>query len=197
VSLSLLLVVSSSRIDHSQDNVDQERLSRCRDVTARFNTCTKGAHESYVAKLENDDGRPNFQARKACNYLMEGVQECSDILYGECNTDQRVEEMKEFQTKSILQIIESTIPDWDSSKCPAIKKEMGGPEATTDEGEDGEGGEGGDGGEGNENAKDNEGEDKSEDQEGSDPEVNVVPGGVSGLKVIPALLMVAMFLFFL
>jgi len=150
-----------------------------------------------MAKIEaGDDGRPNFYARKACNYLTEGIQVCMSQLIGECYTEQKVNEMEEHQMTTVLQNIQSTISDWDSSKCPAIKSQMGGPQDNTGEykeedgeGEAQEGGEGeeveeegentneeggeeADGGQGEPEQGGDEGEtaDNGEDGEGEEPE---------------------------
>merc|ERR1719474_2038308 len=54
---------------------DMEKRRRCRKVTQDFNKCTRQAYKEYSAAMnKGDDGRPDFAARKACNYLQASVQ---------------------------------------------------------------------------------------------------------------------------
>jgi hypothetical protein len=94
----------------------------CREVTTEFNTCTQQAHTNYKAAMRSGpDGRKDFAARKACNYLEEGVETCGNKLIGECNSEQKVTEMKDNQIRSILEKLLSSVKAWDSNKCPSVK----------------------------------------------------------------------------
>merc|ERR1711928_334681 len=99
-----------------------EKRRRCRKVTQDFNKCTRQAYKEYSAAMnKGDDGRPDFAARKACNYLQASVQDCGDILLGECNTEEKVAEIKDNQIRGTLKNLETSIHHWDSEKCPAVK----------------------------------------------------------------------------
>jgi len=94
----------------------------CHQVTREFNECTQRAHRKYKESMRaGQDGRDDFAARKACNYLEEGVESCGNTLIGECNTEEKVTEMKDNQITSILEKLMSSIQAWDSNKCPAVK----------------------------------------------------------------------------
>jgi len=96
-------------------------IERCREVLAQFNQCTKEAHMNYVAAVnKGGDGRPDFHARKACNYAEEAIQGCGNQLAGECFTQEQVDEKKDAEIAIILRSLESQIPNWDTSKCPAV-----------------------------------------------------------------------------
>jgi len=99
-----------------------EKIKRCKKKTDDFNNCTRKAHEKYAKAINaGTDGRPDFQARKSCNYLTDAVEECGNNLVGECNTEKEVTEMKDGQIVQILKILESSVKAWDSNKCPPVK----------------------------------------------------------------------------
>jgi len=101
---------------------DREKKRRCRKVTSDFNKCTAKAYQDYRAAMTaGDDGRPDFAARKACNYLEASVEECGNMLLGECNTAEKVAEIKDNQIRGTLKNLETSIHHWDSDKCPAVK----------------------------------------------------------------------------
>jgi len=76
---------------------------------------------NYVAAVnKGSDGRPNFHARKACNYAEEAIQGCGNQLPGECFTQEQVDEKKDAEIANLLRSLESQIPNWDTSKCPAV-----------------------------------------------------------------------------
>merc|ERR1719234_3013967 len=96
-------------------------LERCQEVLAQFNQCTKEAHMTYAAAVnKGDDGRPDFHAMKACNYAEDAIQGCGNQLPGECFTQKQVDEKKDAEIGQILKSLESQIPNWDTSKCPAV-----------------------------------------------------------------------------
>jgi len=47
----------------------------CDGVKKEYHQCTIQAHKTYVTAMKRlDDGRPNFRARKTCNYMMEAIE---------------------------------------------------------------------------------------------------------------------------
>jgi len=100
------------------------RLKRdaCEKATLDYNKCTRKAFADYqTAYAAGEDGRPDWYARKSCNYLTAGVVDCADLLIGPCNTKEDVTAMKDQQIKSILPQLKTSISEWDSDKCPAVK----------------------------------------------------------------------------
>jgi len=98
----------------------------CNAVKAKFNECTRNAHDTYVAAVKaGDDGRPHFQARKTCNYLEEAIETCGNKLkeHG-CYSEEEVTKMKDGQIKSTMERIGETVADFDSCKCPSVKAYM-------------------------------------------------------------------------
>jgi len=96
---------------------------QCNKVRAEFNDCTTKAHAKYAeAMKKGEDGRPDFRARKACNYLEDAIENCSSHLTEhECNSEEDVNTMKDDQIKRILIQLESSVEEWDSCKCPTVK----------------------------------------------------------------------------
>jgi len=113
----------------SEEEWAEEKQTSCKEVMEQFNQCTKTAHMNYVAAVnQGDDGRPDFHARKACNYAEQAIQGCGNLLPGACFTQEQVDEKKDAEIASILKSLESQIPNWDTSKCPAVT--LSGPRPT-------------------------------------------------------------------
>merc|ERR1719356_1669368 len=97
----------------------------CEKVKAEFDECAKNAYEDYKNAFQaGDDGRPDWMARKSCNYMTAAVEECGDKLVGECNTCEEVTTMKDEQLKKVLKNVKSSVNEWDTNKCPATKAHM-------------------------------------------------------------------------
>merc|ERR1712179_141253 len=74
-----------------------------------------------AALIAGDDGRRDWMARKACNYITATIEECTNGLVGDCATEEEVNDMKDGQIDGLLEQLSDTIQEWDSEKCPAIK----------------------------------------------------------------------------
>merc|ERR1719300_862532 len=97
----------------------------CDKVRAEFDQCAKKAYEDYKKAFQaGDDGRPDWMARKSCNYMTAAVEGCGDKLVGECNTCEEVTAMKDEQLKKVLKNVKSSVNEWDTNKCPATKAHM-------------------------------------------------------------------------
>jgi len=87
-----------------------------------FEACTREAYETFNKKIQaGPDGRPDWLARKSCNYMTEAVDECGNMLVGTCNTEEEVLVMKDYQYEGILNQLATKVKEWDSEKCPAVK----------------------------------------------------------------------------
>merc|ERR1712215_653475 len=106
-------------------NISQAAVDECDKVRAEFDQCAKKAYEDYKNAFQaGDDGRPDWMARKSCNYMTAAVEKCGDKLVGECNTCEEVTNMKDEQLKKVLKNVKSSVKEWDSNKCPATKAHM-------------------------------------------------------------------------
>merc|ERR1711970_483881 len=72
------------------------------------------------AFAKGDDGRPDFLARKTCNYVT-AAEDCTQLLT-DCKTLEELNKMRDDQFTLVLENIIKHVPDWDSEKCPAIKE---------------------------------------------------------------------------
>jgi len=97
-----------------------------------------------MKKEKEGDGREHYRARKTCNYLTEAIEICGNkLLKIDCNTVEQVNTMKDSQVTRILTNINTTIKDFDSSKCPAVKSSLdrvcaADPECVPDDGDYGD-----------------------------------------------------------
>merc|ERR1711864_3926 len=63
----------------------------CGKVHESFNTCTKKAYRTYTAAIaKGEDGRDHWKARKSCNYMTDAIEDCDNLLVGECMSEQAV-----------------------------------------------------------------------------------------------------------
>merc|ERR1719430_588764 len=118
----LALFVLSTFSNNSSANTLRVERDACEEKNEEFVTCRAGAHEEYATAIRaGDDGRPDWFARKSCNYITGAVEECAEGLVGECNTEEEVNKMKDEQIEGILEQLSKSISEWDSEKCPPIK----------------------------------------------------------------------------
>merc|ERR1711875_8368 len=122
--LLAVLVISTLTTNSSANTLRVER-DACDDKTEELEACRLGAYEEYKeAFAAGDDGRPDWLARKSCNYMTKPIEECSEGMVGECMTEEEVNEMKDHQLKGILEQLSATINEWDTQKCPAMKAHL-------------------------------------------------------------------------
>merc|ERR1712013_114837 len=121
----LALLVLSTLTTNSSANILRVERDACDDKNEELEACRLGAYEEYKeAFAAGDDGRPDWLARKSCNYMTKTIEECSEGMVGECMTEEEVNEMKDHQLKGILEQLSATINEWDSQKCPAMKAHL-------------------------------------------------------------------------
>jgi len=100
----------------------------CNQVKRDFNQCTKDAHKTYcdaMKKEKEGDGKEHFRARKTCNYLTDAVETCGNKLReNDCNSEEEVNKLKDEQISRIMTHINTSVKDFDSSKCPAVKASL-------------------------------------------------------------------------
>merc|ERR1712212_1386234 len=133
----LALVVFSALTDTSEGSTIRVERDACDDLIEAFQVCTTKAYTDYTEAIAaGDDGRPDWFARKSCNYVTAAVEDCGNTLIGDCMTEEEVNTEKDRQIKDVLQQLSEKIDEWDSEKCPAVKEHL----ARTNPVENGEGG---------------------------------------------------------
>jgi len=95
----------------------------CEELFKEFDDCAAKAYEEYKVAFQNgDDGRPDWMARKSCNYMTAAVEVCGNMLMKDgCNTQEEVDEMKDHQMEGILHQLQQSVEEWDTDKCPVVK----------------------------------------------------------------------------
>jgi len=87
-----------------------------------FEACTIDAYTAYKSSITaGPDGRPDWLARKSCNYMTAAVEECGNMMVGTCNTEEEVVVLKDLQYQGILNQLAEHVKEWDSEKCPVTK----------------------------------------------------------------------------
>jgi len=96
---------------------------KCSLVQRNHEACTDRAYKEYQATwARGEDGRPDWVARKTCNYLTSSIDVCGDgDMEGGCMTQEEVDQRKDYQIGISLAQIKSTVKSWDSSKCPPVR----------------------------------------------------------------------------
>merc|ERR1711936_1325807 len=96
-------------------------IASCQEVVKKHSACTAKAHEEYKNFFEKgDDGRPDWLARKTCNYMTESVEVCADLL-SDCYSEEELTDQKDSTLKGVLEHITINIDEWESEKCPPVK----------------------------------------------------------------------------
>merc|ERR1711872_651330 len=121
--LSLLAVVvliancSGSTLRIERDACDQ--------LQEEVHVCTMNAYTEYQsAMVDGDDGRPDWFARKACNYLTASVEDCYGKMIGDCATEEEVNELRDQALPGVLGQLSESSEEWDSEKCPVVKNHL-------------------------------------------------------------------------
>merc|ERR1712106_1179855 len=95
----------------------------CEKAYKEFDECTTKSYADYQVEYEKGDDKtkPDWQARKSCNYMTASVEDCGNKLVGECKSQEEVNAMKDDQLKAVLVQLKTSISEWDTEKCPATK----------------------------------------------------------------------------
>jgi len=94
----------------------------CEQKEEEFLLCSDSAYEEYrKAIVAGDDGRPDWMARKSCNYVTAAVEDCMNELIGECYSEEEINRKKDNQLDGKMEQLSESISEWDSEKCPVIK----------------------------------------------------------------------------
>merc|ERR1719268_682991 len=108
--MTFRLIVSCALISGSWAFPGSEFLSRVK-------------REDYQAEwAAGDDGRPDWVARKTCNYLTGSIEDCGNkLVESGCVSQEEVDRMKDNQMAASLQQVKDNVQSWDSTKCPPVK----------------------------------------------------------------------------
>merc|ERR1711962_1652331 len=126
--MTVRLIVSCALISGSWAFPGSEFLSRvkrddCQAIQTAHGECTQKAYADYQAEwAAGDDGRPDWVARKTCNYLTGSIEDCGNkLVESGCVSQEEVDRMKDNQMAASLQQVKDNVQSWDSTKCPPVK----------------------------------------------------------------------------
>jgi len=114
---------SLRRINGEVDEEEKEDTKDDKSCSPElFEACTMDAYTAYKSSITaGPDGRPDWLARKSCNYMTAAVEECGNMMVGTCNTEEEVVVLKDLQYQGILNQLAEHVKEWDSEKCPVTK----------------------------------------------------------------------------
>jgi len=128
LTLSLALLSGSEAfpwMDPSSGSGFLSRVKRddCAAIQTAHGECTTKAYADYQAAwAAGDDGRPDWVARKTCNYLTGSIEDCGNkLVESGCVSQEEVDRMKDNQMAASLQQVKDNVQSWDSTKCPPVK----------------------------------------------------------------------------
>merc|ERR1712010_336973 len=120
--LGVLVSLGALNTEAASTLRSRRQAEECEEATDSFDECTNAAYDDYKTAFEaGDDGKPDWMARKACNYMTAAVEECGDELIGDCYSEEDVINMKDHQLKNVLEVLEKSVEEWDTDKCEAVK----------------------------------------------------------------------------
>jgi len=121
----LVLFVLSTFSNNSSAKTLRVERDICVEKEKEANECRVNAYADFKTSLEaGQDGRPDWLARKSCNYITSAVEECANEQIGDCFTMEEVNKIRDEQIPGLLEQISQSIKEWDSEKCPAIKNHL-------------------------------------------------------------------------
>merc|ERR1712240_285211 len=121
--LSLLAVVVL--IANCSGSTLRIKRDACDQLQDEVHICTMNAYKEYQSDFAaGEDGRPDWFARKACNYLTASVEDCYAKLIGDCATEEDVNDMRDQTIPGVLGQLAESMEEWDSEKCPVVKNHL-------------------------------------------------------------------------
>merc|ERR1711955_171184 len=102
------------------------KRTECRTVMEQYNHCAQRSYLAYQSAFTlGDDGRPDWLARKSCNYITSSLDVCPGHLRaGGCKTEEEITQMKDKLMAATLKQVVATVESWHSHKCPAVRSYM-------------------------------------------------------------------------
>jgi len=120
--LTILVAVGiiAGALGETEDTEETQVTPECSEATKEFEACKAKAYKNYQTVFaKGDDNRPDWLARKSCNYLTETLETCGESMLGTCFSEDQLIEEKDKQIAAALGQVEK-IGKWDSSKCPVV-----------------------------------------------------------------------------
>merc|ERR1712002_1370382 len=88
-------------------------MVECTKKSAEAEACRAQAYATFKEAItRGNDKRPDWMARKSCNYLTDIIDKCGNILVG-CQTQAEVDKEKDEQLKDSVAQVEKNVSNWD------------------------------------------------------------------------------------
>merc|ERR1711892_97605 len=102
-----------------------KRSSRCVSLQKESTKCVEDATSKYMTEMMGEeDSRPDFHARKTCNFVTSSLQDCLTTLMETCippGGDEAMTQAKDKSIKDMLKTAEELEINFDPQKCPITK----------------------------------------------------------------------------
>jgi len=103
-----------------------KRSSLCVSLESESTKCIEEAADEYMTYMMGEgDSRPDFLARKTCNFLTSAAQDCVTKLMATCKPpggDQAFTKAKDESIKNLLEVADEMDINFDPKKCPITKE---------------------------------------------------------------------------
>merc|ERR1711942_253421 len=139
----LALVVFSVFTAHSSANSLRLKRDVCERTHQEYEDCRMSAYGVYQsAMIARPDDRPDWRARKTCNYITTAIEDCANKMIGEGYTEEEVDDIKDQEIPQMMQQLSTSVKEWNSELCPVIEDHLDGMNSIpniTDEEKEGDG----------------------------------------------------------
>jgi len=121
----LALVVFSVFTVHSSANSLRLKRDVCEQTHQEYEDCRMSAYGVYQsAMIARPDDRPDWRARKTCNYITTAIEDCANKMIGECYTEEEVDDIKDQEIPQMMQQLSTSVKEWNSELCPVIEDHL-------------------------------------------------------------------------
>merc|ERR1739838_747864 len=107
-------------------NFRVKRSSRCVSLQKESTQCVEDATIEYMTyMMGEEDSRPDFHARKTCNFVTAAAEDCVTKLMETCKPpggDQAFIKAKDESIKNLLKVADEQDINFDPQKCPITKE---------------------------------------------------------------------------
>merc|ERR1711875_98515 len=121
----LALVVFSVFTVNSSANSLRLKRDVCERTHQEYEDCRMSAYGVYQsAMIARPDDRPDWRARKTCNYITTAIEDCANKMIGECYTEEEVNDIIDQEIPQMMQQLSTSVKEWNSELCPVIEDHL-------------------------------------------------------------------------
>merc|ERR1711942_188265 len=121
----LALVVFSVFTVNSSANSLKFKRDVCERTHQEYEDCRMSAYGVYQsAMIARPDDRPDWRARKTCNYITTAIEDCANKMIGECYTEEEVNDIIDQEIPQMMQQLSTSVKEWNSELCPVIEDHL-------------------------------------------------------------------------